>query len=120
MFSYYSGIELNLIIIFCDESSIYISNCWDSQHYFYFILSIAYCILKIILSSLISIYGYTKNDLMTSAISKFVISNHVIVLLYTKTFSLLLFFFNKRYSKNGLICFFFLFVSFFFFLLYFS
>ena len=115
MFSYYSGIELNLIIIFCDESSIYISNCWDSQHYFYFILSIAYCILKIILSSLISIYGYTKNDLMTSAISKFVISNHVIVLLYTKTFSLLLFFFNKRYSKNGLICFFLLLVSIFFF-----
>ena len=42
--------------------------------------------------------GYTKNDLMTSAISKFVISNHVIVLLYTKTFSLLWFLKNSYFS----------------------
>ena len=75
MFSYYSGIELNLIIIFCDESSIYISDevkCWNSRHYIYFILSIIYCILKIIFSILVSLFGYTKNDIISNAISKFV------------------------------------------------
>ena len=69
MFFYYSGIELNLIIIFCNESSIYIKGalqCWNSEHYLYFILSNIYCIFKIFLSILVSIFGFTKNDIIIS------------------------------------------------------
>ena len=118
MFFYYSGIELNLIIIFCNESSIYIKGtlqCWNSEHSLYFILSDIYCFFKIILSILVSKFGFTKNDIIISGISKFGICNHVIVLLYTKTISLFLFFFYKRNSHPGLISFLLLLVSLYFF-----
>ena len=99
MLFYYSGIELNLIIIFCDESSIYIKGtlqCWNSEHILYFILSDIYCFFKIILSILVSKFGFTKNDIIISGISKFAICNHVIVYFILKLFLYFYSFFIKE------------------------
>ena len=114
MFSYYNGLEINLIVIFCEKPKNYFRGkfkCWNSEHYFYFILSIIYLVFKIFLSLLIVFLKFSKDELNCSATSKFIISNHLKVLLYVKTISLILFSLYKKYSKTGVICFFFMCIS---------
>ena len=61
---------------------------------------------------------YNKNESCCSSISKFIISNHTIILFIIKIFSITLFSYHKIDSINGLICLFFLVSS--FILLYFT
>ena len=114
MFSYYNGLEINLIVIFCEKPKNYFRGkfkCWNSEHYLYFILSIIYLVFKFFLSLLIVFLKFSKDELNCSATSKFIISNHLKVLLYVKTISLILFSLYKKYSKTGVICFFFMCIS---------
>ena len=107
MFSYYLGMEVHFILIFCENPDKYFRKdfkCWGSQYFIYFILSMFYLILKFCLCEITVNFSFSKEDLNTSSISKFIISNHNKILLYTKTTSLFLFFFHKKYSIEGLIC----------------
>ncbi len=107
MFSYYSGMEVHLILIFCENPDKYFRKdfkCWSSQYFIYFVLSQFYLILKFCLCEIIVNFSFSKEDLNSSSISKFIISNHCKILLYTKTASLFLFFIHKKYSIEGIIC----------------
>ena len=97
MFSYYLGMEVHFILIFCENPDKYFRKdfkCWGSQYFIYFILSMFYLILKFCLCEITVNFSFSKEDLNTSSISKFIISNHNKILLYTKTTSLFLFFFS--------------------------
>ena len=114
MFTYYSGLEIHLIVIFCEKPTKYFRGkfkCWNSEHYLYFILSIIYFVFKFILCLLIVVLKFSKDELNSSATSKFIISNHLKVLLFVKTISLILFSLLKKYSNPGIICFCFICIS---------
>ena len=114
MFSYYTGLEIHLIVIFCEKPKKYFREkfkCWNSEHYLYFFLSIIYLVFKFFLCLLMVVLKFSKDELNSSATSKFIISNHLKVLLFVKSISLILFSFHKKYSKTGIICFFFICIS---------
>ncbi len=92
--------------------------CCYSNHFLYFILSILFCIFEFFLSCSFNMLYYNKNESCCSSISKFIISNHTIILFIIKIFSITLFSYHKIDSINGLICLFFLVSS--FILLYFT
>ena len=92
--------------------------CCYSNHFIYFILSILFCVFEFLLSSSFNMLNYNKNESCSSSISKFIISNHSLILYIIKIFSLTLFSYHKINSINGLICLFFLVSS--FILLYFT
>ena len=78
MFTYYSGLEIHLIVIFCEKPTKYFRGkfkCWNSEHYLYFILSIIYFVFKFILCLLIVVLKFSKDELNSSATSKFIILN---------------------------------------------
>ena len=119
---YFWGLQINLSVIFCKKTSsnYYMNNfeCCYSNHFIYFILSILFCVFEFLLSSSFNMLNYNKNESCSSSISKFIISNHSLILYIIKIFSLTLFSYHKINSINGLICLFFLVSS--FILLYFT
>ena len=82
--------------------------CYYSNHYLYFILSILYCIFQFFLCYSFILLYYNKNESCCSSISKFIISNHSLILFFIKVISLILYSYHKIHSINSLICLFFL------------
>ena len=109
---YFWGFQINLSVIFCKKkSSNYYMNkfeCYYSNHYLYFILSILYCIFQFFLCYSFILLYYNKNESCCSSISKFIISNHSLILFFIKVISLILYSYHKIHSINSLICLFFL------------
>ena len=108
---YFSGFEINLSVIFCKKtSSNYFMNrfeCCYSNHFLYFILSILYCVFEFFLTSSFNKLYYNKHESCCSSISKFIISNHTVIIYIIKIISITLFSYHKIHSIDGIICFYF-------------
>ncbi len=81
--------------------------CCYSNHFLYFILSILYCVFEFFLTSSFNKLYYNKHESCCSSISKFIISNHTVIIYIIKIISITLFSYHKIHSIDEIICFFF-------------